>query len=99
MRERRSKGGTATILVLADSFWAHGTRVACSFGTLWQKMRLHAPGLHGVFIHSFNTHFLSAYDVARPVVNKTGLAPALRELTVLVQPGRGQMLLILLLDS
>lgn len=62
-------------------------------------MRLQAPGPHGIFIHSFNTHFTSAHDVASPVVNKTGLASALRELTVLGQPGRGQMLLIFLLDS
>lgn len=85
----RRGGGAATISVLTGSFWPHGTRVACWLGTPGKNAPL-SPGPQGVLIHSFDTHLMSAYILASPVVTKTGLAPALRELAVLLQPGRGQ---------
>lgn len=52
-------------------------------GTPGQKQSFRLWKLHDVFIHSFNTQFMSICAVPRPVVHKTGLVSVLRELTVL----------------
>lgn len=81
----RSGGVAATLWVLAGSLWAHRPSRRLPSSPL-AKMHLSAPGPHSVFILSFNTHLMSAYDGASPPANRTGLASALRELAVPVHP-------------